>query len=412
MKANRFRTSTRRAFLGRLLPAAALVAGLSLAGTAGAADPAPYRVGVLTDLSGPVADLSGFGTITSMKMAIEDFGGKVLGRPIELLTADHMNKPDIGLGIARKWYDEGTNAIFDIGISSVALAVQTLTRERNKAVIFISSASSDLTGKNCSPNGIHWSHNSYSQAVGVVKELQKNGGKSWYFITIDYAFGVASERDTTAMVEAGGGRRIGATRHAWDAVDFGAQLLQAQASGAEVIGLATTTGHAGAILKQAEEFGITSRQIMAPLSWGFHDVKALGLATAKGLVSSAPFYWDENEQTRAFAKRYFDRFGKMPNEVQASAYGAMKHYLQAVAAGNGDDGAAVVAQMKKTPINDFMTKDGVIRADGRVMRDLLILQVKSPQESKGEWDIYKVVGRVPANEGFQPADPAQCALVK
>lgn len=396
----------RRQLLLGSLSAAALLAGKHCVFAAAQ----PLKLGVLTDLSGAVVDFSGAGTITSLKMAIEDFGGKVNGRPIELRTADHFNKPDVGLATARRWYDEGVDAIFDVGMTSIALAVQTLTRERNKTVIFISSSSTDLTGKACSPNGIHWSHNSFSQSVGTIRENLRNGRKSWYFITIDYTFGVASERDATRVIQAAGGRIVGSSRHPWDASDFSSQLLQAQASGADVIALATTTGHAGTIVKQAKEFGILEQQTIAPFSWGLHEVKALGLATAQGLYSSAPFYWDENERSRAFADRYFTRLGRMPNEVQASAYGAMMHYLKAVSTVDPDNGTAVIAKMKETPINDFMTAEGVIRLDGRVMRDVLVFKVKSPTQSKGEWDIFEIVGKVPANEAFLPADPTACPL--
>lgn len=396
----------RRQLLLGSLSAAALLAGKHCVFAA----EQPLKLGVLTDLSGAVVDFSGPGTITSLKMAIEDFGGKVNGRPIELRTADHFNKPDVGLATARRWYDEGVDAIFDVGMTSIALAVQTLTRERNKTVIFISSSSTDLTGKACSSNGIHWSHNSFSQSVGTIRENLRNGRKSWYFITIDYTFGAASERDATRVIQAAGGRIVGSSRHPWDASDFSSQLLQAQASGADVIALATTTGHAGTIVKQAKEFGILEQQTIAPFSWGLHEVKALGLATAQGLYSSAPFYWDENERSRAFADRYFTRLGRMPNEVQASAYGAMMHYLKAVSTVDPDNGTAVIAKMKETPINDFMTAEGVIRPDGRVMRDVLVFKVKSPTQSKGEWDIFEIVGKVPANEAFLPADPTVCPL--
>ncbi|MCL8382916.1 MULTISPECIES: ABC transporter substrate-binding protein [Xanthobacter] len=402
-------TVSRRRFLAGVTAATTLVA--TCRAVAVAAEP-PLKIGVLADMSGPMMDFSGPGTVSSIQMAIEDFGGKVNGRSIELRTADNLNKPDVGLAISRKWYDEGVEAVFDVGMTSLALAVQTLTKERNKTVIFLSASSADLTRKNCSPNGIHWSHDNYSQAVGAIKDLQKQGGKSWYFITIDYAFGVNSERDATQIIKAGGGRVIGSSRHPWDAADFASQLLQAQGSGADVIALATTTGHAGAIIKQAREFGITETQILAPLSWSFPDVKALGLRSAQGIITGAPFYWDGDDASRAFAKRYHQRFGRMPNEVQASAYGAMIHYLKAASVVNSDDGAAVIAQMKKMAINDFMTKDGHIRPDGRVMRDILILQVKKPADSKSEWDIFKVVGRVPADEAFALPDPAACPLVK
>jgi branched-chain amino acid transport system substrate-binding protein len=345
-------------------------------------------------------------------MAVEDFGGKVLGRPIEIVTGDHLNKPDIGISLARKFYDEGVQAIFDVGITSVALGVQQLAKEKNRAVIFLSTSSADLTGKNCSPNGIHWTYDNYSQANGAVRGAQANGGKSWYFLTVDYAFGVNSERDATAMIKAGGGSVVGSTKHPFETTDFSSDLLKAQTSGAQIIGLATTTVHIANIVKQSDDFGVRPKQMIAPLSLTLHDVKAMGLKTAQGIVSSNPFYWDENDQTRAFAKRYFERFKKYPNEVQASAYGAVMHYLNAVKAVGSDDASAILAKMKETPINDFMTKDGKIRADGRVLRELKVLQVKKPEESKGDWDLYKIIGTIPASEAFGPADPSVCPLVK
>jgi len=395
----------------------ALALGFSLTalaaslGSAPALGAEPFKIGILSDMSGAVVDLSGPGTATAMKMAIEDFGGKVLDRPIELLEGDHLNKPDVGIGMARKWYDDNVNAIFDVGITSVALGIQGLAKEKNKAVIFLSSASSDLTGKNCSPNGIHWTYNNYSQAIGVVKQVAQQGGKSWYFMTVDYAYGVNVQRDTTAMIEAQGGKVLGSTKHAFETTDYSSDLLRAQGSGGQVIGLATTTVHAANIVKQADEFGLRPAQTVAALSLTLHDTKAMGLKTAQGLLETAPYYWDQNDETRAFAKRFQERFKKMPNMIQASAYGAVMHYLNAVKAVGSDDTGAIMEQMKKTPINDFMTKNGSIRADGRVMRDMYVLEVKKPEESKGEWDLYKVVQTIPANEAFAPADPA-CSLVK
>jgi branched-chain amino acid transport system substrate-binding protein len=401
--------------LAKLLSYTASISAIGAAlhlSSAVAQAPAPFKIGVLSDMSGAVVDLSGPGTALSMKMAIEDFGGKVLDRPVQLVEGDHLNKPDVGIGLARKWYDDGVNAIFDIGITSVALGVQELAKEKNKAVIFLSSASADLTGSKCSPNGIHWTYNNYSQAYGVVNHVTKQGGKSWYFLTVDYAYGQNVQRDTTAMIEKETGTVVGSTKHPFEATEFSSDLLKAQSSGAKVIGLATTTVHAANIVKQADEFGIRPNQTLAALSLTLHDTKAMGLQTAQGLVETSAYYWDQNDETRAFAKRYFERFKKMPNMIQASAYGATTHYLNAVKAAGTDDTAAVLAKMKATPINDFMTKNGSIRADGRVMRDMYVLEVKKPAESKGEWDLYKVVGEVPAQQAFAPANPSACPLVK
>ena len=373
---------------------------------------APLRIGVLTDLSGIMADYSGNGTVGAVTMAVEDFGGKIGSRPIEVLKADHLNKPDVGSGLARQWYDSGVSAIFDVGSTAVALPVQALAREKNRLVVFTSSASSDLTGSACSPNGIHWTFNNYSQALGAVRFQTAAGAKTWYFLSIDYAYGRAVQRDTTAMIEAAGGRVLGASLHGFDTTDFSSSLLAAQASKADVIALATTTSHAANVIKQADEFGVrASGQKLAPLSITLHDVKAIGLQSAQGMIETAPFYWDQNDATRAFAARYRERIGKMPNMAQASAYGAVTHYLNAVRATGSDATDAVIAKMKATPVNDFMTKDGTIRADGRVIRDMYVLQVKTPTESTGEWDLEKVVGVIPGTEAFQPPNPA-CALNK
>lgn len=398
----------------RRLGAALAVAGL-MAATAPAAlaqGQGPFRIGHLADMSGVVADLSGPGSTESIRMAIEDFGGKVLGRDIELVVADHRNNADVGISTAREWYDSGVNAIFDIGITSVALAVQQMAREKDKAVVFLSTASADLTGQHCSPNGVHWTFSSYSQAKGVVDYVASQGLKDWYFLTVDYAYGHNVERDTTAMIEAAGGKVLGATRHPFEATDYSSDLLQAQASKAQVIGLATTTGHVATIVKQAEEFGLRGSQGIAPLSLTLHDTKAMGLATAQGLIETAPYYWDQNDDTRAFAQRYKDRFGKMPNMVQASAYGAVMHYLKSVEAAGTDATDAILKVFKDTPVNDFMTKDGKVRADGRMMRTNWVFQVKTPAESTGEWDIYKQVAELTPEQAYGPPRPDVCDLVR
>ena len=393
---------------------AILAAGLALTGRpARAQATGPFKIGFLSDMSGIVVDLSGPGSLTSARMAVEDYGGKVLGRPIEIMVGDHLNKPDVGVPMARRFYDDGARAIFDIGISSVALGVQTLAREKDRLVVFVSSSSADLTGSACSPNGISWTYDNYSQSQGVVRQLLREGAKTWYFMTVDYAYGRNVQRDTTRMIEDGGGRVVGSVLHPFETRDFSSNLLQAVASKADVIALATTTVHAGNAIKQADEFNIrTNGQRIAALSLTLHDVKALGLASAQGLLVTAPFYWDQNDQTRGFARRYFERFHKMPNFIQASMYGAIIHYLKAVDQAGTDDTAKVAAIMKATPINDFMTSAGRIRDDGRTLRDNYVFRVKTPAESKGEWDLYTEIAKIPANEAFAPADPKACPLVK
>ncbi|MGI8476834.1 MAG: ABC transporter substrate-binding protein, partial [Thermomicrobiales bacterium] len=270
-----------------------------------------------------------------------------------------------------------------------------------------------LTGSACSPNGIHWTYNNYSQALGPVRFFSANGAKSWYFLTVDYTYGRNVQRDTTAMIEAGGGRVIGASLHTFDTTEFSNSLLAARSSKADAIALATTTAHAANIIKQADEFGIRSAgQQIVPLSITLHDIKGVGLAATQGMIETAPYYWDQTDATRTFAERYRQRMGRMPNMIQASAYGAAMHYMNAGKAAGSDAASGVLASMKSTPINDFMTHNGTIRADGRVIRDMYILQVKTPAESKGEWDLQKVVGTIPGPEAFQAADPAVCPLVK
>jgi branched-chain amino acid transport system substrate-binding protein len=405
-------TLSRRAAIAGGMGAAITGLPAARAQTPGTARTA-LRIGVLTDLSGIVADLSGPGTVAAAMMAVEDFGGTVDGRPIELLQADHLNKTDVGVGIARQWYDQGVAAIFDIGLTTIALGVQSLAREKSRVLMLLSTASADFTGANCSPNGIHWTYNSYAQALGPVRYFAGLGAKTWFFMTVDYAYGRNVQRDTTAMIEATGGKVLGAALHSFETRDFSSSLVIAQDSKADVIALATTTAHAAMIVKQADEFGVrTAGRHVAPLSLTLHDVKALGLDTGQGLIETAPYYWNHNDATRGFAERYFKRVGKMPNMIQASAWGAVTHYLKAVQAAGTDAAPDVLARMKATPINDFMTKDGLIRADGRVMRDMHILQVKKPSASTGPWDLEQVVGTIPASEAFPLPNPATCSLLK
>lgn len=373
----------------------------------------PIKIGVLTDQSGAAADYSGRGTVISARMAVEDFGGNVLGRPIELLAADHLSKLDVGLGIARKWYDEDVQAIFDVGVTNVALGVQKLAQEKNRIVIFLSTGSNDLTGKSCSPNGIHWTYDTYSQARGAFLAYGDDAKKSWYFLTVNYAFGNNIQRDITEMVQAAGGTVIGSTKHPFDASDFGSDLLTAQTSKAAVIGLTTTSMLAVTAMKQAEVFGLrkAGQQIAVP-SITFHDVKALGLQVGQDLIVTEPFYWDQDDATRAFSKRYFEKVGRMPNANQASAYGAVTHYLRAIQAAGTTDAGRVMAQMKSTPVNDFMTKDGVIRPDGRLVRDMYLFRVKKPEESKGEWDLLEQVRTIPGKEAFRAPDPVNCQYAR
>jgi len=371
----------------------------------------PFKIAIMNDMSGPVKDMSGPGSVLAAQMAIEDFGGKVLNRPIELLVGDQLNKVDTGLTLARQWYDSGVGAIFDIGISSLAIAMQDLAKEKNKLAIFTSSASAELTTKYCGPNGIQWVYNAYPMQQAVINGVMKGGAKTWYFITVDYSFGHSVQKDAEAMVAKLGGKVIGSTTHAFSATDFSSQLLQAQASKADAIGLATTSFASPAMIKQAKEFGIT--QVVAPLSFMISDIKGLGLEAAQGLYVGEPYYWDRDADSRKFAMRFKDRFGgKMPNFIHVGTYSAVSHYLKSVAAAGKDDTASVLAKMKSLPINDLITKNGTIRADGQVLHDFYVFKVKKPSESKSEWDMFTQVGTVPGNEAFRAPDPTLCNLVK
>jgi len=405
---------------------ASLSAAAALLGQAGAlrAQPAkpltqpakPLTIGILNDTSGPTADLSGIGSQVSADMAVEDFGSSVLGRPIVLLKANHQAKPDLGTGLAREWYDQGVLAIFDIGITTVAISVQQLARDKDQIAVFTSTGTVDMTRSLCSPNGIHWTYDSHSMAVGAAQANMRDGAKRWFFMTVDYAYGRSLQAEATEYIEANGGTVVGAARHAFDTKDFSSDILKAQSSGAELIGLATPTGQIGNIVKQAAEFGSTnsikSTQRLAPIGLLSNDVKGIALNIAQGLRVTEPFYWDQDDGTRAFSKRFFARFHRMPNSLQASVYGAVTHYLQAVRAADSDDTGPVLRVMKATRVNDFMTQDGLIRADGRLVRDMYTFRVKPPGESKGDWDLYEQLSTIPGSQAFKPADPAVCNLVQ
>ena len=372
------------------------------------------KIGVLNDMSSLYADIGGKGSVLAAQMAAEDAGGKVLGKPIEIIGADHQNKPDVGAGIAKKWLDtDKVDTIVDVPTSSVALAVQEVTRERNKLFLMSGPASSDLTGPKCSPVGIAWTYDTYALANGTGSALVKQGEDTWFFLTSDYAFGHALERDTAAAVTKAGGKVVGAVRHPLNNSDFSSFLLQAQASKAKVIGLANAGGDTINSIKQAAEFGIISGgQKLAGLLVFSTDVHSLGLKVAQGLVITSAFDWDQNDETRAFSKRFAARNGGTPpTYTQAGVYGEVSHYLKAIKAAGTDDTAKVNAEMRKIPINDFMTKNGSIRIDGRVMRDMYLMQVKKPEESKYPGDFYKLRATIPADEAFRPLKDGNCPLV-
>jgi branched-chain amino acid transport system substrate-binding protein len=398
--------------LTRIHAAAAFAATLLLAGAAAAQ--APFRIAVLEDLSGVYADLTKANP-DAVRLAVEDFGGKVLGRPIEVLAADHQNKADIASTIARKWYDvEDVKLVTGLGNFSIALAVQKVAEEKKKANIVVTAATTDLTGKACTPYSVHWTYDTYALAQTIGNAVVKSGGDSWFFLTADYAFGHALERDVANLVKTNNGKVLGQVRHPLATQDFSSFLLQAQASKAKIIGLANAGGDTINSIKQAAEFGITKggAQQLAGLLVFITDVHALTLPVAQGLFLAESFYWDLNDETRAWTKRFRAKNNVVPSMLMAGAYGATLHYLKAVQAAGTDDAEAVVKKMKELPVNDFYTKDGKIREDGRVIRNMYLFQVKAPAESKGEFDYYKLVGTVPGDQAFRPLKDGGCPHVK
>ena len=375
------------------------------------------KLGVMNDQSGLYSDLSGQGSVWSAKKAIEDFCKSTKCHDkIEVVFADHQNKPDVGSNIVRQWYDvDKIDVVVDVPTSSVALAVNNITKEKNKVFLVSGAAASDLTGKACTPNTIHWTYDTWALANGTGNAIVKTGGDSWFFLTADYAFGHALERDTAAVVEKSGGKVMGKVRHPFPGQDFSSFLLQAQQSKAKIIGLANAGSDTTNAIKQAAEFGIVQGgQNLAGLLVFITDVHALGLKTAQGLVLTEAWYWDQTDNNRAFAKEFgAANRGNMPTMVQAGVYSAVFHYLKAVHDLKSDaDGAAVVAKMKATPTDDKLFGKGTIRADGRKIHPMYLFEVKSPAESKGPWDYYKVRATIPADEAFRPLADGGCPLVK
>ena len=389
-----------------------LALALSVALSAPAsADDGKFVIGIMNDQSGPYADLSGPSSVQAMRMAIEDFGGSELGRPIELLVGDHQNKVDIGLEIARQWYEErGVTAIFDITNSGVALALQNLAKSHNRLVVFDSASSSDLTGKSCSPYTMQWNADNWSNGVALMRLLVKQKLDSFFFITADYAFGASLEADARAAIAESGGTTVGGVRAPLNTADFSSYLLSAQASHAKVVVLANTGADLSTSLKQANEFGVTPAQyIAAPITY-LSDVDALGLPVAHDLTFMQSWYWDLNDATRAWAKRFYDRTQRMPNDNQAVLYSSVRHYLEAVAKAGTDDALTVAKAMRDAPIHDVFTDNGRIREDGRVVYDRYLMKVKTADESKYPWDYLKVVATIPADQAFRPPGAGGCKL--
>ena len=372
------------------------------------------KIGVLTDMSGAYSDLAGPGAVLAANMAVEDFIAKE--KPafkIEIVSADHQDKGDIAANKAREWFDrDKVDVVTELVNSSTALAVIKVAKEKNRIALVTGAGSSRITNEECNDVTVHWAYDTYATGNGTGKAVVKQGGKTWYFLTADYAFGQSLEKDTTAVVLANGGQVLGSVRHPFPSTDLSSYLLKAQASGAQVIGLANAGADTINAVKQASEFGITPAQKLAGLLMFITDINSLGLKATQGMYLTEGFYWDMNEETRAWSKRYFDKQKKMPTMVQAGLYSAITHYLEAVKAVNSDDTQKVMAQMKKTPINDFYAKGGKIREDGRMVHDMYLMQVKAPAESHYPWDFYTVRATIPGTEAYEPLSQSRCPLIK
>lgn len=372
------------------------------------------KIGVLNDASGPYADFSGPGSVLAARMAVEDFGGTVNGLPIEVVSANHQNKADVGATIAREWFDIGkVDMILDLSNSAVALAVQQLARDKNRIAIAGAVGTTDFTGKACAATTMSWLYDSYALSNSLVKAAVQSGLDTWYFITVDYAFGVSMQADATRAVAAAGGKVLRSVKHPLNAPDFSSYVLQAQASGAKAVLFANGAADLVNGLKQAREFGLVSKgQTLVTSVMFITDVHSLGLETAQGLKFVTGFYWDRNEETRQWSRRFFERHKRMPTMVQASMYSAARHYLLAVREAKTDEAQAVAAKMRAMPVNDFYVKGGQLRQDGRLVHDMYLAEVKKPQESKSPYDYYRIVRTIPGVEAFRPAEESGCPLVK
>ena len=371
------------------------------------------KIGVITDLTGFLSDATGPGAVTAVRMAVADFGGKVLGKPIEVVAADNQNKADIAATQTRTWFDtQQVDMIIDLGNSATGISSVLVATQKNKIAIATSPGTTRITNENCGPTTIHYAYDSYALANGIATTLVKNGLDSWYFITIDFAGGHAIEKDASDVVKAGGGVVLGAARHPMDTNDFSSYILQAQASKAKVIGFATAGQSAINAIKTADNFGLRKSQTLAGLYVFISDVHSLGLQTAQGMYVTTGFYWDYNDETRKWARRYFEKMKRMPSMLQAADYSATMHYLKAVEAAGTDETSAVMKKMKEMPINDFFAKNGKIRDDGRMVHDMYLAQVKKPAESQYPWDYYTIKGVIPAEKAFQSLAKSTCALIK
>ena len=372
------------------------------------------KIGMLEDMSSIYADITGLGAVTAARMAVEDFGGKVLGKPIEIISADHQNKPDIASATVRQWFEvEHVDALMDVAASATALAAIEVAKTKNKVVVLNGPGATRITNEACTPVSVHYTYDNYALSHGTGAAMVTAGYDTWFFLTADYAFGHDLEQVTAAVVKAGGGKILGSVRVPINTSDFSSALLQAQASKAKVVGLANAGADTTNSIKQAAEFGIVrGGQKLAGLLVYINDVNALGLEAAQGMQLTTAFYWDRNEDSRAWAQRYFERMKKMPNMTQAGIYSATLHYLKAVQAAGTDETQAVREKMRGTPVNDVFVSNGRIREDGRMVHDMYLYEVKAPAESKGAWDYYKLIATIPAGQAFQPLSESKCPLVK
>ncbi|SCU75381.1 ABC-type transporter, periplasmic component [Cupriavidus necator] len=400
--------------------AAVLACATLFAATASAADPAPIsdgvvKIGVLTDMSSIFSDIGGKGSVVAAQMAVDDFGGKVLGAPIQVVSADHQNKTDVAATLARGWFDnQKVDVIQDALPSSVALAVSNLGKLKHKIVIASGAGTTRLSNEDCSPYTIQYSYDTYAFAANTVKALARRGDNSWYFLTVDYALGASLEKDGTEALSSVGGTLKGKARHPINSADLSSYLLQGQSSGAKVIGLANAGADTVNAIKTAADFGINTagKQKLAGLHMFISDIHSLGLQAAQGMTLTTSFYWDRDDATRAWSQRFFDKTGRMPTLVHAGVYSSTTHYLKAIQAARTDDSDAVLARMRETPVNDFFAKNGTIRADGLMVHDMYLVEVKRPKESKRPWDYYKIKSVIPASEAFRPLSASACPLVK
>jgi branched-chain amino acid transport system substrate-binding protein len=370
------------------------------------------RIGVLNDQSSLYADLGGHGSVTAARMAVEDAGGKVLGKPVEVVSADHQNKPDIAVNVARQWFENGkVDMAIGFDNSAVALAVEQLAADHDKIAIAGAVGTTAFTGKSCTPTEASWIYDSYALTTSLAKSVVGEGRDTWFFITVDYAFGHSLEADATAAVQAAGGKVLGSARHPLNSSDFSSYLLQAQASGAKVVAFANSAGDMITATKQANEFGLTKNQTMVSLLVFISDVHSMELKAAQGLKFVTGFYWDRDDETRAWSKRFFEHQQRMPTQAQASVYSAVRHYLKSIEAAGTDEAKAVMAKMRELPVNDFYAHNGHLREDGRLVHDMYFAQVKTPAESTKPWDYYKILRTIPGDQAFRPMSEGGCPLV-